>query len=101
MPPPMATDVEQLALVGRQIMHGFDTSNLQGWYQGRISARGVSQRDLKATPTANFVVTYDTRVTKTKRLHGRVASTLTAANYGKKEWWLLLERVEMSNTNAS
>lgn len=90
--PPIDTDAQQLALVGRQIMHAWDTPNIQGWFRGRIAARGVSSsRDLRATPTANFVVSYDRSTTKNKQLHGRVASTLTPGKYGVHEWWLLLE----------
>ena len=42
--------------------------------------------------TANLVVTYDKKLTKTRFLHGRVASTLTAAKYGPTEWWMLLHK---------
>ena len=62
-----------------------------GWFRGRISARGVSARDLAKTPTANFVVTYDKKVTKERALHGRVASSLVPDKYGTSEWWILLD----------
>lgn len=92
-PPPLATDEDMLALVGNYILHAFDAPQINGWFLGRISSRGVSQRDLKQTPTANMVVTYDKKLTKNPHLHGRVASTLTLNKYGSKEWWVLLERV--------
>jgi hypothetical protein len=93
--PALGTEEAQLALVGRQkIYHAFDMRNTTGWFQGRISARGVSQRDLIKTPTANFVVAYDRRVTKVPTLHGRVASSLLQEKYGASEWWILLEPVE-------
>ena len=90
-PPDITTDEEALNLVGKMIMHAWDSPGIQGWFMGRISSRGCSARDLRITPSANFVVTYEKRVTKKAALHGRVASTLTPQKYGPKEWWLLLE----------
>jgi hypothetical protein len=90
-PPNIETDEDALNLVGKSIMHAWDTPQFRGWFIGRISARGCSVRDLRQTPSANFVVTYDKRVTKQVKLHGRVASSLIASKYGPKEWWLLLE----------
>lgn len=90
-PPPLVTDADLLALVRRYVLHAFDQGDVRGWYMGRISARGVSAAELRRIPTANFVVTYDKKHTNNKNLHGRVASSLTADKYGKKEWWLLLE----------
>lgn len=92
--PPVATDEEQLRLVGSFIMHAWDTGSIQGWFKGKITHKGVSPRDQIATPSANFVVKYDKRVTGLKELDGRVASTLTPDKYGPREWWLLLERNE-------
>ena len=92
-PPDIETDEEALNLVGKNIMHAWDTPGFQGWFMGRISSRGCSARDLRSTPSANFVVTYDKKVTKKAALHGRVASTLTPVKYGPKEWWLLLEPI--------
>ena len=50
--------------------------------------------DMRKTPGVNFVVTYTRALTKTSALVGRVASTLTAARYGPKEWWILLAEQE-------
>jgi hypothetical protein len=91
--PEMDTDEHLLALVGKPILHAWDTSDFLGWYVGRISARGVSARDLRHTPEANFVVTYDKKTTKNKKLHGRVASSLTPGRYGIMQWWVLMEAV--------
>lgn len=91
--PPLATDDDLKALVGQHILHAWDSAGCAGWYVGRISARGCSARDLRATPSANFVVTYDKRITKNKNLHGRVASALTMQKYGPKEWWILLQPI--------
>lgn len=91
--PSVETDEDQLNLINREILHAFDQTNIQGWFKGRISSRGVSRNDLRKAPNANFVVTYDKRVTHNNHLHGRVASTLIPSKYGPTEWWLLLERV--------
>ena len=37
---------------------------------------------------------YKKKVTGVKSLDGRVACKLTTDNYGRGEWWLLLEPVE-------
>ena len=89
--PALDSDETQIALVGKQILHAFDQEGLMGWFIGRISARGVSARDLARTPTANFVVSYDKKTTGERLLHGRVASSLVADKYGPTEWWILLE----------
>lgn len=90
-PPSLNTEDELKALVGQYVLHAWDTQRFAGWFVGRISAYGCSARDLRATPSANFVVTYDKKQTKQKELHGRVASTLTTDKYGSMEWWVLLE----------
>ncbi|KAL3906739.1 MAG: hypothetical protein SGPRY_010439, partial [Prymnesium sp.] len=74
-PPPLATDEDLQHLVGRHVYHAWDTQDIKGWFVGKISARGVSQRDLARTPTTNFVVTYNRNVTHNRSLHGRVASS--------------------------
>lgn len=92
-PPSLASDDDLKKLVGRQVLHAFDTDEIRGWFIGRIAARGVSNRDMQNTPSANFVVTYDRKMTKNRMLHGRVASTLTVDRYGPKEWWILLDKL--------
>lgn len=89
--PKLDTDADKQGLVGKMVLHAWDRPGLRGWFVGKISHVGVSPRDLKATPTANFVVTYKKQVTKNKLLDGRVASSLLASNYGRAEWWILLE----------
>ena len=44
--------------------------------------------------SATHIVLYKKSETKLKELDGRVACKLTADNYGRSEWWLLLEPVE-------
>ena len=45
-------------------------------------------------PDATHIVLYKKKVTGVKSLDGRVACKLTTDNYGRGEWWLLLEPVE-------
>ena len=47
----------------------------------------------KQVPTATHVIEYKKKETGTKHLEGKVGSELSPANYGGKEWWLLLEPV--------
>ena len=56
-----------------------------------VHSRGVTGRDLKRCATANFVVQYKGNDTD-KQLVGCVATELSAAKYGKDEWWVVLER---------
>lgn len=93
-PPPLETDADLLALVGTDVLHAWDNNKVRGWFHGKVSSRGVGQRDLIKTPTANFIVTYNKKTTKTKHLDGRVASTLSSNKYGSSEWWIVLKRKE-------
>ena len=42
-------------------------------------------------PTVNFVVKYTAKETD-KKLTGTVSHTLSQANYGCGEWWVVLQR---------
>ena len=48
---------------------------------------GASWKQSEAT----HIIRYQKTETGTKDLDGRVACKLAADNYGKSEWWLLLE----------
>jgi len=61
-----------------------------GWYIGKIKLYGVSEACKKACRSANFLVKYTKKVTGSA-LEGDEALELTKANYGRDEWWLLLE----------
>ena len=45
-------------------------------------------------PDATHIVKYFRKDTGTQDLEGRVACKLAAENYGRDEWWLLLDPVE-------
>lgn len=92
--PALETDQQKRALVGAWILHAFDTPTFSGWFRGRVFAKGCSAADLRKTPTANYVVTYDRRITKHNSVHGKVATTLLSSNYGPEEWWVLLKKDE-------
>lgn len=92
-PPNFDSEIAMQSIIGKYILQAWETSKIRGWFRGKVVSNGLSPRDLKKTPTANFVVLrYDRKETKNKHLHGMVASTLTASKYGSKEWWVLLEK---------
>ena len=64
----------------------------QGWFQGTVQSRTLSARDLKATPSANYVVKYKAADTE-KRINGSVACELSERLYGASAWWVVLEQV--------
>ena len=63
-----------------------------GWYLGKIKLFGVSAAWKRACPSANFIVKYTKRETS-NMLDGDSALELEAHNYGRDEWWLLLDPV--------
>lgn len=99
-PPPLATEEEQKSLVGSWIVLAMATPSARGWFRGRVASKGVSTKDLRNTPTANFVVSFDKKVTQSKHVHGRVATTLLPTNYGPSEWWILLQPSVADSENA-
>ena len=74
------------------MLHAWDTDTAEGWFEGTVHSRGVTARDLKKTPTANFVVKYYPKATD-KKLNGLVSCELSARTHGVGEWWVLIERV--------
>ena len=64
-----------------------------GWYMGTVQNFGVGSAWKQ--PDATHIVKYQRKDTQTRSLEGRVACKLTADNYGRKEWWLLLDPVEV------
>ena len=61
-----------------------------GLYMGKVKLYGVSDAWKKLLPSANFLVKYNKKETG-DALQGDSALELTAAKYGRDEWWLLLE----------
>ena len=64
------------------------------WYIGKISVfgDGVTPAWKKVCPSANFLVKYTKKETGST-LDGNSALELAAHNYGRDEWWLLLDPV--------
>ena len=60
-----------------------------GWHIGTVQNFGVGASWKQ--PDATHIVRYQRKETNTKDLDGRVACKLDADNYGRSEWWLLLE----------
>ena len=61
-------------------------------YIGRIKLFGVSSAWKKVCPAANFLVKYIKKETA-NALDGDSALELATYNYGRDEWWLLLDPV--------
>ena len=59
-------------------------------YVGTIKLYGVSNAWKKMVPGANFLIKYSKKLTG-DALDGDEGAALTATNYGRSEWWLLLE----------
>ena len=65
-----------------------------GWYMGTVQHFGVGPAWKQ--PDATHIVLYQRKYTGTRALEGRVACKLTTDNYGREEWWLLLDPIEAS-----
>ena len=86
----MESETERQELIGKPILYGWDSDAAQGWFKGTVHSRTLSARDLRATPSANYVVNYKAGETE-KRLNGKVACELSARIYGASAWWVVLE----------
>ena len=89
--PPLATEAEQRTLCGRSILAAHILDGATGWYVGKVQNFGVGSAWKQ--PDATHIVVYKRAETKTKELERRVACKLSADNYGRTEWWLLLDSV--------
>ena len=74
--PPLESEIERQEMIGQHILYGWDTADAQGWFRGTVHSRTLSARDLRATPSANYVVKYKPAETE-KRLNGAVACELS------------------------
>ena len=91
--PALDTQEQRQALIGKTILYGHDSKAATGWFLGTVQSSTAPPRDLKKTPTANFVVEYHKKLTLNK-LAGKVSCELSARTYGTEEWWVLVEREE-------
>ena len=65
-----------------------------GTFFGRVRFFGVSVADKKLCPMANFKLRYTKKETNSEMKEGsEEARELTARNYGRDEWWVLLDPV--------
>ena len=95
--PPLATEAEWRALVGRKILAAHLLDGATGWDCGTDQCFGVGASWKVADAT--HIVLYkkkETGVKSLETLDDRVACKLAADNYGRSEWWLLLEPVQES-----
>ena len=92
--PPLETDDEKRALVGRRVLVAHITDPI-GWHVGRVRFFGVGARWLKVCATANFLVRYTKKETNADMKEGQEEGReFSASNYGRDEWWLLLDPIE-------
>ena len=87
--PPLETEEQQRALVGRQVLVAHNTEPV-GWHVGKVRFFGVGAKWKKQCETANFLVYYTKKDTG-GLLNGEEARELSSRNYGPDEWWLLLD----------
>jgi hypothetical protein len=92
--PPLETEEQQRALVGRRVLVTHHTEPI-GWHVGKILHYGVSHTEKRLCETANFKVAYTKKETNGE-LQGHQARELTSRNYGRDEWWMLLDQVGSS-----
>ena len=89
--PPLETEEERRALVGRRVLVAHNTDPI-GWHVGRVRFFGVSGKWLKACPSSNFLLRYIKKETNSAFTEGQEeARELVASNYGRDEWWVLLD----------
>ena len=92
--PPLETDDEKRALVGRRVLVAHITDPI-GWHVGRVRFFGVGAKWLKVCATANFLLRYTKKETNGDMKEGQEeACELSKAKYGRDEWWLLLDPIE-------
>ena len=89
--PPLGTEVGKNNMIGKLVLHGWDSKNATGWFMGIVQSRNLSATDLKKTPTADFVVKYTSKMTD-GAINGNVACELSARTHGPKEWWVMVEK---------
>ena len=89
--PPLDTELEKNMMIGKTILHGWDSKNATGWFIGTVQSRNLSATDLKKTPTANCVVKYTSKATN-GALNGKTAGELSVRTHGPGEWWVVLEK---------
>jgi len=58
-PPPLSTEFELQALIGKMILYGHGSQEVTGWFIGSVQSRNVTATDLKKAPTHSQVVKYD------------------------------------------
>ena len=78
------------------------TTPTVGWHIGRVRFVGVAAKWRKVCPAASFLVRYTKKETNGELTEGlEEARELSAANYGRDEWWLLLDPVQKAEAGGS
>ena len=89
--PFLKSEEEQRTLIGRRILAAHILDGATGWFIGTVQCFGVGVS--WKMPEATHIVIYKPKETD-KKVNGRVACKLAADNYGRGEWWLLLDAVK-------
>ena len=91
--PPLETEEQQRALVGRRVLVAHNSHPI-GWHIGRVRFFGVSKAWRKVCESANFLLRYTKKETNGEMKEGQEEGReLTATNYGRDEWWVLLDPI--------
>ena len=88
--PPLESESERQALIGKRVLYGWDSAQAHGWFLGTVHSASLSATDLRNVPTATHAVKYIAKETDT-RLNGKVACELSGELYGPDKWWVLVE----------
>ena len=65
------TEADKQEFIGKIVYIGHDSKQARGWFSGRVQSRDLSAADLKKTPSANFIIKYQSKETN-KKLNGSV-----------------------------
>jgi hypothetical protein len=91
--PPLETPERLSALVGRRILLAHITDPI-GLHMGCVRFSGVGAKWKKLCATANFLIRYTKKETTGDMTEGQEeVCELSVSNYGRDEWWLLLNPI--------
>jgi hypothetical protein len=88
----LETEADKQEFIGKIVYIGHDSKQARGWFIGRVQSRDLSAADLKKTPSANFIIKYQSKETN-KKLNGSEARKLSSDNNGPNQWWVELSKV--------
>ena len=81
-------------LIGTQILQTWDDKDRQGWFQGTVHGRNLTEADHVRAPTVNFAVRYTKSLTIGARNRCELAHELTSRTCGDKKLWVVIVKDE-------